>query len=112
MQLEDGSSFKAVHIEARMRLPEPGQGLWPAFWMFPTELTYGKWAASGEVRHANDVAYFVICSTWSSVVNACSSSSSLLGGRLPSVSVPHQNNACWSIIGRSSLSKRVCRLTF
>ncbi|KAL4449432.1 hypothetical protein ABPG77_007076 [Micractinium sp. CCAP 211/92] len=49
MQLEDGTSFKAVHIEARMRLPEPGQGLWPAFWMFPTELTYGKWAASGEI---------------------------------------------------------------
>lgn len=49
MQLEDGTSFKSVHIEARMRLPEPGQGLWPAFWMFPTELAYGKWAASGEI---------------------------------------------------------------
>ena len=49
LQLKDGTTFSSVHIEARMQLPEPGQGLWPAFWLFPTELTYGKWAASGEI---------------------------------------------------------------
>jgi len=35
-------------IEARIRVPE-GQGLWPAFWMLPTDWVYGGWAASGEI---------------------------------------------------------------
>lgn len=35
-------------IEARIKLPY-GQGLWPAFWMLPTDNKYGKWAASGEI---------------------------------------------------------------
>lgn len=60
MQLEDGTTFASLHVEARMQLPTPGQGLWPAFWMFPTEPTYGEWAASGEVR-AGGLAG---CSSW------------------------------------------------
>lgn len=35
-------------VEARIRLPK-GQGLWPAFWMLPTDWVYGGWAASGEI---------------------------------------------------------------
>ncbi|TJZ72089.1 glycoside hydrolase family 16 protein [Chitiniphilus eburneus] len=35
-------------FEARMKLPY-GQGLWPAFWMLPTDWVYGGWAASGEL---------------------------------------------------------------
>lgn len=35
-------------IEIRAKLPE-GQGLWPAFWMLPSDETYGAWAASGEI---------------------------------------------------------------
>jgi beta-glucanase (GH16 family) len=35
-------------FEARMKLPY-GQGLWPAFWMLPTDSPYGGWAASGEI---------------------------------------------------------------
>ncbi|MCP4804635.1 MAG: glycoside hydrolase family 16 protein [Proteobacteria bacterium] len=35
-------------FEARMKLPS-GQGLWPAFWMLPSEWVYGGWAASGEI---------------------------------------------------------------
>jgi hypothetical protein len=35
-------------FEARMKLPY-GQGLWPAFWMLPTDGVYGEWAASGEI---------------------------------------------------------------
>ena len=35
-------------FEARMKLPY-GQGLWPAFWMLPTDWVYGGWAASGEI---------------------------------------------------------------
>jgi beta-glucanase (GH16 family) len=35
-------------IEMRARMPI-GQGLWPAFWMLPTDWVYGGWAASGEI---------------------------------------------------------------
>jgi beta-glucanase (GH16 family) len=40
--------FEYGRIEARMKLPH-GQGLWPAFWMLPTDSVYGGWAASGEI---------------------------------------------------------------
>lgn len=35
-------------FEARMKVPA-GQGMWPAFWMLPTNSPYGGWAASGEI---------------------------------------------------------------
>jgi beta-glucanase (GH16 family) len=35
-------------FEFRARLPA-GQGLWPAFWLFPADPAYGRWAASGEI---------------------------------------------------------------
>ena len=35
-------------IEASIKLPY-GQGIWPAFWMLPTDWVYGGWAASGEI---------------------------------------------------------------
>lgn len=35
-------------IEMRARMPV-GRGLWPAFWMLPTDNVYGTWAASGEI---------------------------------------------------------------
>ena len=44
----DRFAFRYGRIEARMRLPG-GQGLWPAFWLFPQDDTYGTWAASGEI---------------------------------------------------------------
>ncbi len=34
--------------EARIKLPE-GQGIWPAFWMLPTDNVYGGWPNSGEI---------------------------------------------------------------
>ncbi|GGX48626.1 family 16 glycosylhydrolase [Saccharospirillum salsuginis] len=40
--------FTYGRIEARMKLPA-GQGIWPAFWMLPTDEAYGGWAASGEI---------------------------------------------------------------
>ena len=40
--------WKYGRFEARMKLPS-GQGLWPAFWMLPSDEKYGTWAASGEV---------------------------------------------------------------
>jgi beta-glucanase (GH16 family) len=35
-------------FECRARMTA-GQGLWPAFWMLPSESQYGGWAASGEI---------------------------------------------------------------
>lgn len=35
-------------FEASIKLPE-GQGIWPAFWMMPTESVYGGWPSSGEI---------------------------------------------------------------
>jgi len=35
-------------IEALIKLPE-GQGIWPAFWMMPSQSVYGGWPSSGEI---------------------------------------------------------------
>ncbi|MBW8002184.1 MAG: family 16 glycosylhydrolase [Planctomycetes bacterium] len=40
--------FLYGRMEARMKLPTGG-GMWPAFWMMPTDEVYGGWAASGEI---------------------------------------------------------------
>ena len=40
--------FLYGRMEARINLPT-GQGMWPAFWMLPTDEVYGGWAASGEI---------------------------------------------------------------
>ncbi|MEP7267583.1 MAG: family 16 glycosylhydrolase [Saprospiraceae bacterium] len=40
--------IKYGRIEARMKMPV-GQGIWPAFWMMPTDNVYGPWPQSGEL---------------------------------------------------------------
>lgn len=35
-------------FEMRAKMPV-GQGMWPAFWMLPTDSVHGVWAASGEI---------------------------------------------------------------
>lgn len=40
--------FRYGRFEARAKVPS-GQGLWPAFWMLPTNSPYGGWASSGEI---------------------------------------------------------------
>ncbi len=40
--------IKFGRIEARMKMPK-GQGIWPAFWMLPTDRVYGIWPQSGEI---------------------------------------------------------------
>ncbi len=40
--------FQYGRIEARIKVPAT-QGIWPAFWMLPTDWVYGGWAASGEI---------------------------------------------------------------
>lgn len=40
--------FRYGRIAARIRIPS-GKGLWPAFWLLPTDSPYGSWAAGGEI---------------------------------------------------------------
>lgn len=40
--------FLYGRLEARIKIPN-GKGMWPAFWMMPTDWAYGGWAASGEI---------------------------------------------------------------
>lgn len=40
--------FKYGLVEARMKIPST-TGIWPAFWMLPTNSPYGGWAAGGEI---------------------------------------------------------------
>ncbi len=42
------NSFLYGRIEARIKLPK-GNGLWPAFWLFPRNNTYNNWPSSGEI---------------------------------------------------------------
>lgn len=42
------ADFYDGYFEARIRVPE-GQGMWPAFWMLPTDEIYGGWPQSGEI---------------------------------------------------------------
>jgi len=46
-------------MEGRIKVPTGG-GMWPAFWMMPTDSVYGGWAASGEIdimESCNDTDY-------------------------------------------------------
>jgi beta-glucanase (GH16 family) len=40
--------FLYGRMEAKIRVPHGG-GMWPAFWMMPSDDVYGIWAASGEI---------------------------------------------------------------
>lgn len=40
--------FLYGRMEAKIKVPTGG-GMWPAFWMMPTDSVYGGWAASGEI---------------------------------------------------------------
>ncbi len=42
------ADFTYGRIEMRAKLPI-GRGLWPAFWMLPTNSPYGNWPVSGEI---------------------------------------------------------------
>ncbi len=43
-------------IEASIKIPE-GQGMWPAFWMLPTDYAYGIWPQSGEIDIMENVGF-------------------------------------------------------
>lgn len=48
LRTKNKGDFTYGRIEARLKLPF-GQGVWPAFWMLPTDEVYGGWASSGEI---------------------------------------------------------------
>ncbi len=48
--------FKYGRFEARIKIPQ-GQGIWPAFWMMPTEEVYGGWPKSGEIDIMENVGH-------------------------------------------------------
>ncbi len=48
-RLESKVSFRYGYIQVDAKLPQGGQGIWPAIWLLPTNNTYGIWPASGEI---------------------------------------------------------------
>jgi beta-glucanase (GH16 family) len=48
IQSRNKQDFKYGRFEARIKLPT-GDGVWPAFWMLPTDEVYGTWPFSGEI---------------------------------------------------------------
>ncbi len=48
--------FYFGRFEARIKLTQ-GQGIWPAFWMMPTDDTYGGWPLSGEIDIMENVGH-------------------------------------------------------
>lgn len=48
LRTKDKADFRYGRMEARLKAPR-GQGIWPAFWMMPTESVYGGWPRSGEI---------------------------------------------------------------
>jgi len=48
IRTKDKQDFLYGRMEARLQLPST-KGIWPAFWMLPTDNIYGGWAASGEI---------------------------------------------------------------
>lgn len=52
----DKGDFTFGRFEARIRM-SVGQGLWPAFWMLPTEEVFGGWPQSGEIDIMENVGH-------------------------------------------------------
>ena len=48
MQTKNLGDWLYGRFEARIKLPV-AQGMWPAFWLLPTDNTYGIWPRSGEM---------------------------------------------------------------
>lgn len=48
--------WKFGRFEARIKMTR-GQGIWPAFWMLPTDEVYGGWPRSGEIDIMENVGH-------------------------------------------------------
>ena len=50
--------YGLIKVDAKIKVSS-GLGLWPALWLLPSDLVYGRWAASGEIdvfESANDMS--------------------------------------------------------
>ena len=50
------AEFAYGRIESRLRVPDGGNGLWPAFWSLGTDITYNAWPAAGEIDYMEYVS--------------------------------------------------------
>lgn len=48
IRTQNRGDWRYGKMEARIKLPQ-GKGIWPAFWMMPTDNVYGTWPSSGEI---------------------------------------------------------------
>ena len=55
IRTKNKADFTYGRIEASIKMPT-SKGMWPAFWLLPSDDTYGTWAASGEI----DVVEFMV----------------------------------------------------
>ena len=46
---QNKAEFAYGRIESRLRVPDGGDGLWPAFWSLGTDITYNPWPGAGEI---------------------------------------------------------------
>ncbi len=46
---QDRKEFTYGRIESRLRVPNGGDGLWPAFWSLGTDIVRNPWPAAGEI---------------------------------------------------------------
>ncbi len=46
---QNKAEFAYGRIESRLRVPNGGDGLWPAFWSLGTDITYNPWPGAGEI---------------------------------------------------------------
>ena len=56
MRTLNKADFTYGHFEARIKMTT-GQGIWPAFWMMPTDDVYGGWPKSGEIDIMENVGH-------------------------------------------------------
>lgn len=48
LRTKNKGDWKYGRFDIKAKLPY-GKGIWPAIWMLPTDWSYGRWAASGEI---------------------------------------------------------------
>ncbi|MEM9773538.1 MAG: SdrD B-like domain-containing protein [Chloroflexota bacterium] len=46
---QNRAEFAYGRIESRLKVPDGGSGLWPAFWSLGTDITYNPWPGAGEI---------------------------------------------------------------
>lgn len=56
MRTINKADFTYGRFEARIKMTY-GQGIWPAFWMMPTDDVYGGWPKSGEIDIMENLGY-------------------------------------------------------